>query len=156
MKFWLCFPSDYAYIRDPDTNKCSPSKDRSPELCIHGDVEKLRDTRGYVELATVLAFFCPLLSHVYPHNEGKHYAPWKWWKHYYGSTIMLLEVMFTLKKSALISLVLPIPIWRAAECDVGRLALGPKPYTGSPARSISAIRPGKEAVFWHYLIISSV
>ena len=46
---------------------------------------------------------------------------------------MQLEVMFTLKKSVLISLV-PSPLWRAAECDVRRLALSPKPHTGCPAR----------------------
>lgn len=45
---YLCFPSDYGYVRDPDTDKCKPAQQDHPELCLNGDVEKLKDSLGCV------------------------------------------------------------------------------------------------------------
>ncbi|KAJ7388869.1 Sortilin [Desmophyllum pertusum] len=38
---------DYGYYRRPDTPKCLRDKRKPPDLCIHGDTEKLKDKLGY-------------------------------------------------------------------------------------------------------------
>lgn len=38
---------DYGYVRKEGSDKCTLSDKRKPELCLHGDAEKLKDNRGY-------------------------------------------------------------------------------------------------------------
>ena len=47
------FSSDYGYYREPDSEKCVRDAVKPPDLCINGDIEKLKDTVGFV-----LSFCC--------------------------------------------------------------------------------------------------
>lgn len=44
----LFFSSDYGYYRKPDTFECVKDALKPPDLCLHGDIEKLKDKLGSV------------------------------------------------------------------------------------------------------------
>ena len=60
----FCLFSDYGYSREPDTTKCKKVKEDLPDLCLHGDVETLKDSMGYAYI-TLLCYLLTSLWFLY-------------------------------------------------------------------------------------------
>ncbi len=44
---FVCF-SDYGYYREPNSDTCKRDALKPPDLCLNGDIEKLKDKIGFV------------------------------------------------------------------------------------------------------------
>ena len=57
------FISDYGYYRKPDSTECKRDARKPPDLCLHGDIEKLKDQMGSV-------YFCSITDYAVILNKN--------------------------------------------------------------------------------------